>query len=376
MSFPISTKQYINTYKNNDRATQMLTLKYYYVNKRKIILKTFSKYYYNDGKFYNKNTGNVVNYYRNGKYNRAAITDDEGKQSNILIGRAIASTLYGPPPTPAHTADHINKNSTDDFPENIRWLSKSGQTRNRTLPKTTKTAFIIIKDGIENTAKEWAKILEGKNPLGRDYNQEMIKYYAQQKKYGFSYKEYPDLPGEVWKEIRGSKNNKGCWEISNMSRLRWITRFTTNVISGDRLSLITGYPSVVINKKSRLCHILAFETFFPEEYDAKKPEEMILHENDDKMDFRPSKLRLGTSSDNGMDAHKNGRFDDTKSERKRCASYINGMFEKEYDSQHDAVKYLKSNGITKAARSGIRKSLIAFGEGKISVRYDRTWQFV
>jgi hypothetical protein len=103
---------------------------------------------------------------------------------------------------------------------------------------------------------------------------------------------------------------------------------------------------------------------------------MVLHENDDKMDFRPSKLRLGTPSINGMDAHKNGRFDGTKTERKRCASYINDVLEKEYDSQEDAVKYLKSNGLTKAARSGIHKSLIAFDEGKISVRYGRTWQFV
>jgi hypothetical protein len=39
---------------------------------------------------------------------------------------------------------------------------------------------------------------------------------------------------------------------------------------------------------------------------------MVLHEDDDKEDFRPHKLRLGTRSDNAKDAHDNGKFDSTK----------------------------------------------------------------
>ena len=76
-----------------------------------------------------------------------------------------------------------------------------------------------------------------------------------------------------------------------------------------------GYPSVFINGKNWLCHILAFKTFFPNEWDAKNPDEMILHEDDDKMDFRPHKLRIGTRSENATDAHDNGCHDGTKTSR-------------------------------------------------------------
>lgn len=351
----------------------MLTPKYYYVNKRKITLTTFSKYYYNDGKFYNKNTGNVVNYYKNGKYNRASITDDEGKQRNILIGRAIASTLYGPPPSPDHTADHINKNPTDDFPDNIRWLCKTGQRNNQTRQETTKSSLIIVKDGVEKTAKDWTQILEGKNKLGRVYTESMILHYAQRKHHGFQYKKYTDLQGEVWKEVDGSKNNKSRWEISNMCRIKYITTHSENVIYGDRLCLNAGgYPTMSFGGKHYLCHIIAFKTFFPEDYASKKHNEEILHENDDKMDFRPHKLRIGTRSDNMKDAHDNGSYIGTKGERKICISYIDNVIEREHESLYAAEHYLKYLGIDTAKSNNIGRVL----NGKRKTAYGRTWKFV
>lgn len=61
---------------------------------------------------------------------------------------------------------------------------------------------------------------------------------------------------------------------------------------------------------------------------------MVLHEDDDKLDFRPHKLRLGTSSQNSRDAYNNGK----QSERVKCASYIDGVLEKEHLSQSDALR--------------------------------------
>jgi hypothetical protein len=278
-------------------------------------------------------------------YNTCSIYDDSGKQRHILVGRAIASTMYGPPPTLAHTADHKDKNRENDTDDNIRWLCKKGQSLNQDRPETYKTAFLVDRYGKnEKTIKEWVDYLNSrgeKNPYGREYTKDMIKKYAQKKQHGLSYKEYPDLPGEIWKEISGSKNKKSRWEVSDMNRFKYITKFAENVLSGDCLGLISGYPSVKINGKHWYCHILAFMTFFSEEYAIKNPNEYVLHEDDDPLDFRPYKLRLGTRSENGKDAHDNGKFVGTKSARMKCVSYIDGIYEIMHDSQENAAKYLR-----------------------------------
>ena len=203
----------------------------------------------------------------------------------------------------------------------------------------------------------------------------MIRSYARRKQLGFSYKEYPDLPEEVWKRIEKYENKIGRWEISNMNRVKYITNHAENVLYGERLCLDNnGYPIVGINGKKRTCHTLSFMAFFPEEYSSKRTDEMILHEDDDRNDFRPHKLRLGTHSNNGIDAHENGKYYNTKSERMKCASYIDNVLEKEHISQVDAVNHLKSLGFQKADSSKISKALKLFVDGKTSIRYGRTWK--
>ena len=113
-------------------------------------------------------------------------------------------------------------------------------------------------------------------------------------------------------------------------------------------------------------------TFFPKDYSLKKPNEIILHENDNRLDFRPHKLRLGTPSDNTKDAHDNGKYDGTQKERVKCTSYINGVVEKEHNSQMNAVNYLKSIGFEKATCSSICQVL----SGKCKTAYGRTWKRV
>ena len=243
------------------------------------------------------------------------------------------------------------------------------------IPEFNKSSFIVVKDGLEKNIKDWVKYLKDEtNHIGRKYTIPMIRKYAQTKQYGFSYKKYPDIPGEVWREINNSNNKMGRWEISNMNRVKYITSIAENVLSGERLCMKNGYPKININGKPLYCHILVFKTFFPDEYAMKKSDEMILHENDDPMDFRPHKLRIGTKSDNGIDAHNNGSFDGKKTMRVKCTSYINGIFEKEYESQDAAAKYLKSQGYMKASQGNISQALIASRDGKILVKYDRSWK--
>jgi len=354
----------------------MTYLKYYYVRNTTIELIIFNKYLLDDGIVVNKKTGKSLSYSKNkAGYNQCTVTDDNGKPRVISIGRAIISSFGGPPPTPYHTVDHKNRDRGNDTIDNLRWLCKSGQIHNRVVPMTNKSAFIIVKDNIENTTKDWVDYLKkDKNHLNRRYTDSMIRIYAHRKQFGFSYKEYPDLPNEIWKEIVNSNTAKSHWKISNMCRVKYITNHAENVISGERLRLQSGYPIININGKNWRCHVLVFMTFFPEEYANKKSGEMILHEDDDKMDFRPHKLRLGTQTENTIDAYNNGCHDGTKTERMKCSSYINGMLEKEHQSQDDAVKYLKTIGFNKASKGGISGALKAFSEDKVVMRYGRTWR--
>jgi hypothetical protein len=346
------------------------TLEYYFRNGAHV---KFDKYIIDtiSGVASNTETGNIISTRKSKSgYNMWSVQDDDGKTHHIYVGRALAS-LRGPPPTLKHTADHIDRDKNNDILDNIRWLCKKEQRANQNRSKNMKTAFIIIKDGVQKTSKEWVEYFEDqKNSLGRKYNDDMIRDYAKKKRHGFSYKEYPDLPGEVWKDIIGSKNTAGCWKISNMCRVKYITKYAENVLFGDRIGLCSGYPAICINGKISLCHVISFMTFFPEEWAVKKSNEIILHDDDDPMNFCPNKLRLGTYSDNGKDAHDNGKYDGTKTTRMRCASYINGVFEKEHESKASAARYLRSIGLDKATAGGVNQ---AFDNDRKSA-YGRTWK--
>lgn len=347
----------------------MKTLEYYYADGSHVV---FDKYTINtEGVVRNKKTGKILSTHNNTEgYKSYTVMDDNRKRRNIQVGRAIASTFIGTPPTQEHTVDHIDRDSNNDIVENLRWLCKKGQRKNQRRSETSKSAFVVVKDGVERTVSDWVEQLKNqRNSLGREYTRSMIEKYAQNKQCGFSYKEYPDLYGEVWKEVNGSKTKLGRWEISNMSRVKYVTKHAENVLFEERLRLHHKYPTIKINGKQWKCHILSFMTFFPEEYASKKSDEMVLHENDDKLDFRPHKLRLGTQTDNTKDAHENGRHDGKNSERKKCTSYINNSIEREYESQYAAVRYLRSLGLEKATHSGIRSVL----DEKYKTAYGRTW---
>ncbi|AGE55697.1 hypothetical protein ATCVMN08101_602L [Acanthocystis turfacea Chlorella virus MN0810.1] len=293
----------------------------------------------------------------------------EGKPRVIRVARAIASTFIGPPPTLQHTADHDDRNRGNDTLDNIRWKCRSSQSKNRDMPIDLRTAFIIVKDGVEHTAKEWVGVY--KKPNGDKYTFGTISRFARKQKYGFRYKVFQNLRAEVWKAVPGSKTSQGEWFISTKNRMKYKTQHAENIMTTEQLHKNDGYPTVKINNKIFKCHMLSLMTFRPREYAAKLPGDMILHKKDDRLDFNPFRLRWGTSPENRIDAFNNGKLDGTKSAQKPVVSYINGIFEQKHDSINAAVRYLKISGYPKAVDSGIRDSLKNDG-----TRYNRTWKVV
>jgi hypothetical protein len=299
-------------------------------------------------------------------YNRVSVRHKQQRHT-IRVARALASTFLGRPPTNHHTSEHEDRNRGNDVLSNIVWKNKSGQRRNQSRPMKQSNAFIIVKDGTEYTANDWIEVFKKRN--GEKYNTITIADFARHQKHGFRYKTYPNLRAEVWKVIPGSKNNKGEWFISSMNRIKYKTKYAENVLTVKQLTKNAGYPVVKINGKQCSCHELSFLTFRPREYAAKLPGDIIMHENDNKLDFNPFRLRWGTPSENGFDAHKNGKHVGTKKARKPVASYFNGEFEKEYESFNDAVRYLRENGYSAASDGNIHHAL-----NNDVVRYDRVWK--
>jgi hypothetical protein len=350
--------------------TAKYPLEYYYKDGRHVI---FDKYEIDMfGGIYNKKTGQRMSYRKSGEYDMTTVCDNTGNQYGILIARASVSTFHEKPPTIYHSAEHINcENKDNNIVCELTWMNSSGQQRNRNMPEDLLIAYIIVRDDIEMTAKEWSLYLsDDRNHMGRRYTKYMISQYAQQKKHGFSYKVYEDLPGETWYKIMNSENSKGRWEISDQNRIARVTKFARNVIDVTRFGFNQKHPIICINGKNRGLHAVAFEAYYPEEFAAKLSGEMILHKLDNKLDFRPHSLYIGNASNNLKDAHNNGCYANTKRARQSCISYINGIFEKQHESPDDAEKYLKANGFPNADHSNISTALRS---KKTLTRYGRTW---
>jgi hypothetical protein len=345
------------------------TLSYYSTDGRHIMFHDFTIDYIGIVRDINDN---VITPLLNGNGYEIVSVSKDSKRYQIRVARAVASTFFGPPPTLKHTADHDNGKRTDNSLDNIYWKTPTEQSKNRTLPDTHNDAFIIVKDGIEKTAKEWVMFLGGENtPFGNVYTYSVIVKYAQRKRFGFSYKIFADLPGERWEVVLNSSNRKGHWEISNKNRVKYVTKFASNVLNVTQLGLSNGYPMITINGKHYPTHHLCIQTFSPYDYEKKTNCDIIRHKKDDRLDFRPEHLMVGTRTQNMFDAHDNGKFIGTKTARKICVSYIDGIKEKTHDSLSDAVRYLKENGWSKARVSNISRVVESN-----KTMYKRVWKHI
>lgn len=330
---------------------------------------TFDEYTIDKKGDIRNDNGHVMSRSKNADgYYRVGVSHD-GAPRVILVGRALASTFLGPPPTLHHTADHKDKNNSNDTLENIRWLDKSEQAKNRDTPTELQTAFIIVRNGVELTAKEWVDVY--KKPNGAQYCHKTIQMFAREQKNGFRYKTFPNIRGEVWKAVPGSKNKKGEWFISNTNRVKYKTTHAENVLAVDQLTKRDGYPVITIKYKFMTCHHISMMTFRPREYIAKLPGDIILHKHDNKLDFNPFRLRWGTRPENGKDAHRNGKFDGTKRAQKPVVSYINGVLEQEHESIKDAARYLQENRYSETGESSVHYAL-----NNGATRYGRTWKYL
>jgi hypothetical protein len=344
----------------------------------------FNKYEFDFffGRIRHKKTKEYLSYGVGDDYNSIGPLDDSGNRRIIRVARAVLSTFVGKPKE-NDTADHLDcTNKNFDSIISLTWMDKDGQSRNQIRPDTCADAF-LISGPLPNsnkkhtaTSKEWEKIYAGiLNRNGNVLKRTSFSDYARRNVKGFSYKIFNDIPGEIWKTVVNSKNSRFHLEVSNKCRIARVSKYTRNVLSGDRLGLDRDRPITAVNGNDCHIHILVFAAFYPELYESKETGQVVRHLNDVSMDFRPENLVLGTRPENGTEAHDNGCHSGSSKERQACASFINDKFEKRHISQRDAADYLKANGYPNASNTAISRAIRAFkNNDKILIIYERTWK--
>jgi len=299
-----------------------------------------------------------------GNYNRISVYN-EGKKVSIRLSRAVLSTFAGPPPTSKHTADHrISDRKLDDRLINLRWATDKQQRSNQIKYNKYKEN-IVVHNGIEKSVSDWASFLN----IGRNAVRLRVKRDSD-----WNYKEYENMNNEIWKSVLETKSNPISFEVSNFGRLAKITKYGRTIIDPKHMKLNGGkYPCIQINRKKVSLHLVVFKTFFPNEYDMKKEEEVICHKNDNVYDCSIDNLVIGSLSKNAMDAHLNGKFDGKKSQM-QCiiAEHKETGIMYDFASIREAIRWLKENTDWKKA---CRKSIYTCLRNNTRSAYGYKWAY-
>ncbi|MDR3570633.1 MAG: HNH endonuclease, partial [Candidatus Pacebacteria bacterium] len=153
--------------------------------------------------------------------------------------RLICETFHGPPPTEAHTVDHINRTRNDDSSANLRWATGTEQSLNREYKvapsnaptrrwrevtqmkldgtviahhKNMKTAAAAVDRGNTSLANAFAQ-----NKRLKDGSIQAFGYRWLDKEPVARKNEVPtQLPGEIWK----THDVRTDYEVSSYDRLR------------------------------------------------------------------------------------------------------------------------------------------------------------
>lgn len=103
------------------------------------VIPSFPKYEASScGRMRNRKTGRVLDPFPSGfdgKYDAVRPCVDGGPAKCKMLHRLVCEAFHGPPPFPGAQCDHINRDSVDNRPANLRWVDIKTNHANRG-PKT------------------------------------------------------------------------------------------------------------------------------------------------------------------------------------------------------------------------------------------------
>ena len=100
----------------------------------------------------------------------------ENKRRSFTVARLVCWLVHGEPPTPSHQVDHINRDRSDDHPDNLRWVTASENVYNSDSNILVKAYKVRLDDIVcitfaRNRAKEYDRFeLDTDTREGRCYS--------------------------------------------------------------------------------------------------------------------------------------------------------------------------------------------------------------
>lgn len=219
------------------------------------------------------------------------------RKKTLRVHRLVALAFIGPAPSEQHTVDHINRDSSDNRVDNLRWASKSEQSRNRDKQKARRdgqAVFVWKKGYAESTGREFESVLAAANHFG--VNPGSLSRTTQNpgvsSASGYcARKKNPDevilLDGEEFREYMG------IW-ISQFGRMR--DRQTETFAFSPSATSRQLYAHVSVDGKLRLFHRLVACAFPDIVGHPTGPDQTVDHINRDRTDNRASNLRWADAS--------------------------------------------------------------------------------
>jgi len=211
---------------------------------------------------------------------------DGVRSRSLLIHVIVMETFHGKTPS-GMVVDHINRCKSDNRLCNLRFVTYSDNSRNKS-PEATNRGYQrpVNQYSLDGQfIREWDSATTVYNELG--YYQTYISLCCRKLKW--SYKNYcwefnePDLPGETWKPLLGI-------HLSNLGRVK---SPTGRVSYGSQTE--SGYRYVTCDRSRYSVHELVCRAYHGEPND---PDMVPNHINRDKGDNRPENLEWLSNADN------------------------------------------------------------------------------
>lgn len=179
---------------------------------------------------------------------------------NMLVHRLVCEAFHGPPPSPTHSVDHIDRNKSNNKVGNLRWATKSEQVTNRNT----------VEEGFNNLGRPVAKLdpdtesvlgvypsvshaaKENKLNFGNLAKVARLRTEGTRKKlcggYGWIYVDRDKLPELEFPELDWDQRQypgKGAIEPANTSSVSIVDQVETAAVSPALgISRIDDIPSI------------------------------------------------------------------------------------------------------------------------------------